>query len=189
MINLSRFSTRGLVFFLLRGAEHVPIWPVPPNWSNTGHWPLVSLLLLWKHDTGHHLIWCPWKKLVKTLHIVSPGRPPAVPQTCWFFIWQYPRNTSRKIWEMHFQNMKKKVTKCNLRAASLKQSKTDIAHPIDHCHVQNLLILHLLVSGGFVLLAPTGALIVMMVYYISGSAHFFRFSLSPLMQLMLQVSL
>ena len=35
------------------------------------------------------------------------------------------------------------------------------------------------------LLAPTGALIVMMVYYIyirSGS-HFFRFSLSPLMQL------
>ena len=40
------------------------------------------------------------------------------------------------------------------------------------------------------LLAPTGALIVMMVYYISGSgSNFFRFSLSPLMQLMLQVSL
>ena len=39
------------------------------------------------------------------------------------------------------------------------------------------------------LLAPTGALIVMMVYYISGSGNFFRFSLSPLMQLMLQVSL
>ena len=35
------------------------------------------------------------------------------------------------------------------------------------------------------LLAPTGALIVMMVYYISGGSNFFRFSLSPLMQLML----
>ena len=34
------------------------------------------------------------------------------------------------------------------------------------------------------LLAPTGALVLMMVYYIL-SAHFFRFSLSPLMQLML----
>ena len=41
------------------------------------------------------------------------------------------------------------------------------------------------------LLAPTGALILMMVYYISAAAatRFFRFSLSPLMQLMLQVSL
>ena len=40
------------------------------------------------------------------------------------------------------------------------------------------------------LLAPTGALVVMMVYYISArSGNFFRFSLSPLMQLMLQVSL
>ena len=39
------------------------------------------------------------------------------------------------------------------------------------------------------LLALTGALVVMMVYYISGSGNFFRFSLSPLMQLMLQVSL
>ena len=39
------------------------------------------------------------------------------------------------------------------------------------------------------LLAPTGALVVMMVYYISIRTHFFRFSLSPLMQLMLQVSL
>ena len=40
------------------------------------------------------------------------------------------------------------------------------------------------------LLAPTGALIVMMVYYIYiRSGNFFRFSLSPLMQLMLQVSL
>ena len=39
-------------------------------------------------------------------------------------------------------------------------------------------------------LAPTGALIVMMVCYLSGSgSNFFRFSLSPLMQLMLQVSL
>ena len=40
-----------------------------------------------------------------------------------------------------------------------------------------------------VLLAPTRALVVMMVYYISAATHFFRFSLSPLMQLMLQVSL
>ena len=41
-----------------------------------------------------------------------------------------------------------------------------------------------------ILLAPTGALIVMMVFYISGSgSNFFRISLSPLMQLMLQVSL
>ena len=40
------------------------------------------------------------------------------------------------------------------------------------------------------LLAPTGALVLMMVYYISAAAtHFFRFSISPLMQLMLQVSL
>ena len=41
------------------------------------------------------------------------------------------------------------------------------------------------------LLAPTGALVVMMVYYIYIylSGHFFRFSLSLLMQLMLQVSL
>ena len=40
------------------------------------------------------------------------------------------------------------------------------------------------------LLAPTGALIVMMVYYISGSGgNFFRFPFSPLIQLMLQVSL
>ena len=41
------------------------------------------------------------------------------------------------------------------------------------------------------LLAPTGALIVILVYFISihGSSHFFRFSLSPSMQLMLQVSL
>ena len=41
------------------------------------------------------------------------------------------------------------------------------------------------------LLAPTGALVVMMVYYtyIYLSTHFFRFSLIPLMQLMLQVSL
>ena len=40
------------------------------------------------------------------------------------------------------------------------------------------------------LLAPTGALVVMMVYYIYiYPATFFRFSLSPLMQLMLQVSL
>ena len=40
-----------------------------------------------------------------------------------------------------------------------------------------------------ILLAPTGALIVMMVYYISIRGNFFRFSLSPLMQLMLQGSL
>ena len=40
------------------------------------------------------------------------------------------------------------------------------------------------------LLALTGALVVMMVYYIYiRSGNFFRFSLSPLMQLMLQVSL
>ena len=42
------------------------------------------------------------------------------------------------------------------------------------------------------LLAPTGALIVLMVYYISAAAaapKIFRFSLSPSMQLMLQVSL
>ena len=41
------------------------------------------------------------------------------------------------------------------------------------------------------LLAPTGALIVMIVYYIYiwCSSNFFRFSLSPLMQFMLQVSL
>ena len=38
----------------------------------------------------------------------------------------------------------------------------------------------------FALLAPTGALIMMMVYY---TYNFFRFSLSPLMQLMLEVSL
>ena len=41
------------------------------------------------------------------------------------------------------------------------------------------------------LLAPTGALIAIMVYYIRGgssSSHFFRFSLRPSMQLMLQVS-
>ena len=37
------------------------------------------------------------------------------------------------------------------------------------------------------LLAPTGALIVMMCYYISGGSNFFRFSLSPLMQLMLKL--
>ena len=45
------------------------------------------------------------------------------------------------------------------------------------------------IHGGSIafLLAPTGALVLMMVYYISG--HFFRFSLSPLMQLMLGVSL
>ena len=41
----------------------------------------------------------------------------------------------------------------------------------------------------FWLLAPTGALVVMMVYYIYIRGNFFRFSLSPLMQLMLQVSL
>ena len=46
------------------------------------------------------------------------------------------------------------------------------------------------IIGTMALLAPTGALVVMMVYYISAAAtHFFRFSLSPLMQLMLQVSL
>ena len=41
------------------------------------------------------------------------------------------------------------------------------------------------------LLAPTGALIVIMVYYITveATATFFRFSLSPLLQLMFQVSL
>ena len=44
------------------------------------------------------------------------------------------------------------------------------------------------VSDHVSLLAPTGALVLMMVYYLI-SAHFFRFSLSPLMQLMLQVSL
>ena len=38
------------------------------------------------------------------------------------------------------------------------------------------------------LLAPTGALIVMMVYY-TYTVQLFEFSLSPLMQLMLQVSL
>ena len=37
-------------------------------------------------------------------------------------------------------------------------------------------------------LAPTGALIVMMVYY-TYTVQLFEFSLSPLMQLMLQVSL
>ena len=40
-----------------------------------------------------------------------------------------------------------------------------------------------------VFLAPTGALIVMICYYIFIRNHFFRFSLSPLMQLMLPVSL
>ena len=41
------------------------------------------------------------------------------------------------------------------------------------------------------LLAPTGALVVMMVYYmyIRSSSNFFRFSLIPLMQLILQMSL
>ena len=38
-------------------------------------------------------------------------------------------------------------------------------------------------------LAPTGALQLMMVYYISSKGHFLRFSLIPLVQLMLQVSL
>ena len=39
-----------------------------------------------------------------------------------------------------------------------------------------------------IMLAPTGALIVMMVYY-TYTVQLFEFSLSPLMQLMLQVSL
>ena len=39
------------------------------------------------------------------------------------------------------------------------------------------------------LLAPTGALVVMMVYYISVQRPLFRFSLCPLVQLMLHVSL
>ena len=45
--------------------------------------------------------------------------------------------------------------------------------------------------SGKILLAPTGALIVMMCYHISAAAagHSFISSLSPLMQLMLQVSL
>ena len=47
-----------------------------------------------------------------------------------------------------------------------------------------------LLSDSFALLALTGALIVTMAsIYIYIQGHFFRFSLSPLMQLMLQVSL
>jgi len=41
----------------------------------------------------------------------------------------------------------------------------------------------------YFLLAPTGALVVTMVYYIYIRGNFFRYSLSPLMQLMLKVSL
>ena len=55
------------------------------------------------------------------------------------------------------------------------------------CHMHSCKFGH---QVGIHLLAPTGALVLMMVYYISAAAgHFFRFSLSPLMQLMLQVSL
>ena len=63
-----------------------------------------------------------------------------------------------------------------------------LANVSDFYFVQLVAIAKVAIS--FILLAPTGALIVMMVYYISGSgSNFFRFSLSPLMQLMLQVSL
>ena len=65
-----------------------------------------------------------------------------------------------------------------------------VAHHLIALFCSSCILLHMIILN---LLAPTGALIVMMVYYIytrggSSSSHFFRFSLNPLMQLMLQVS-